>query len=62
MDIIEKMIKEWIYNECAPGDLKYIIDNEIQKLKYDIAFQKSLEKNSYFLEEEIIKLQKIKIK
>lgn len=48
--------------ECVPGDLKYIIDNEIQKLKYDIAFQKSLEKNSYFLEEEIIKLQKIKIK
>ena len=48
--------------EIAPGDLKYIIDNEINKLKYDITFQKALEKNYCFLEEEIIKLQKIKIK
>ena len=48
--------------EIAPGDLKYIVDSEINKLKYDIAFQKALEKDYYFLEEEIIKLQKIKIK
>ena len=34
--------------EIAPGDLKYIIDNEINKLKYDIAFQKALEKDYYF--------------
>ena len=46
--------------EIAPGDLKYIVDSEINKLKYDIAFQKALEKHYYFLEEEIIKLQKIK--
>ena len=48
--------------EIAPGDLKYIVDSEINKLKYDIAFQKALEKDYNFLEEEIIKLQKIKIK
>ena len=46
--------------EIAPGDLKYIVDSEINKLKYDIAFQKALEKDYCFLEEEIIKLQKIK--
>ena len=31
--------------EIVPGDLKYIVDSEINKLKYDIAFQKALEKD-----------------
>ena len=50
LDNIIRNPKKFIMQEeeIVPGDLKYIVDSEINKLKYDIAFQKALEKDYYF--------------